>query len=280
MVQFNFDLVKGHQCVRDVETSPEQEFQPENRRDAPTRAGGSFARESHAPPSPPDVRRSHRSRPPSVRRREAAAAGDFPVSHHRHWLPPATGLRRLAAMSRDYVHGRGHRDVWASDATLIVRAGVQRRWTCDATCAGHPIPHGVAPLLLTPPIPSPFSFNGNSDREETRDSLIETQNREFQRRECMAWDGSKSSDDELDEIDPTSHWASWIWFIQLAQWRVELVDPTRPMASWMWFVQLTQWRVRCGLSNVSYVAYPTCLMAGRSILVWLFRCSGIVCSGD
>ncbi|KAF2614343.1 hypothetical protein F2Q70_00012001 [Brassica cretica] len=40
------------------------------------------------------------------------------------------------AMSRDYVHGRGLRDVWASDATLIVRAGVQRRWTCDATCAG------------------------------------------------------------------------------------------------------------------------------------------------
>ncbi|WZY98558.1 hypothetical protein YC2023_070887 [Brassica napus] len=30
-------------------------------------------------------------------------------------------------MSRDYVRGRGLRDVWASDATLIVRAGVQRR---------------------------------------------------------------------------------------------------------------------------------------------------------
>ena len=30
-------------------------------------------------------------------------------------------------MSRDYVPGRGLRDVWASDATLIVRAGVQRR---------------------------------------------------------------------------------------------------------------------------------------------------------
>ncbi|WZZ51167.1 hypothetical protein YC2023_051274 [Brassica napus] len=27
----------------------------------------------------------------------------------------------------DYVRGRGLRDVWASDATLIVRAGVQRR---------------------------------------------------------------------------------------------------------------------------------------------------------
>ncbi|XP_048609267.1 uncharacterized protein LOC125585012 isoform X4 [Brassica napus] len=64
----------GHQCVRDVETSPEQEFHPESRRDAPTRAGGRFARESHVPPSPPDVRQSHRSRPPSVRRREAAAA--------------------------------------------------------------------------------------------------------------------------------------------------------------------------------------------------------------
>ncbi|KAG5399317.1 hypothetical protein IGI04_021131, partial [Brassica rapa subsp. trilocularis] len=97
----------GHQCVRDVETSPEQEFQPEIRRDAPTRAGGSSARESHAPPSPPDIRRSNRSRPlshrpfaegkpPPHRRRVSAAAGDFPVSHHRRWPPPATGLRRLA----------------------------------------------------------------------------------------------------------------------------------------------------------------------------------------
>ncbi|KAF3544378.1 hypothetical protein DY000_02005442 [Brassica cretica] len=31
------------------------------------------------------------------------------------------------AMSRDYVRGRGLRDVWARDATLIVRAGVQKR---------------------------------------------------------------------------------------------------------------------------------------------------------
>ena len=30
-------------------------------------------------------------------------------------------------ISRDYVRGRGLRDVWASDATLVVRAGVQRR---------------------------------------------------------------------------------------------------------------------------------------------------------
>ncbi|KAG5397611.1 hypothetical protein IGI04_019425 [Brassica rapa subsp. trilocularis] len=93
----------GHQCVRDVETSPEQEFQPEIRRDAPTRAGGSSARESHAPPSPPDIRRSNRSRPLSVRRREAAA-GDFPVSHHRRWSPPATGLRRLAGRLAAGVH--------------------------------------------------------------------------------------------------------------------------------------------------------------------------------
>ncbi|KAG5384650.1 hypothetical protein IGI04_036120 [Brassica rapa subsp. trilocularis] len=78
----------GHECVRDFETSSEQEFQPEIRRDALTRAGGRFARESHAPPSRPDVRRSHR--------RVSATAGDFPVSHHRRWLPPATGLRRLA----------------------------------------------------------------------------------------------------------------------------------------------------------------------------------------
>ena len=30
-------------------------------------------------------------------------------------------------ISRDYVRGQGLRDVWASNATLIVRAGVQRR---------------------------------------------------------------------------------------------------------------------------------------------------------
>ncbi|CAF1918440.1 unnamed protein product [Brassica oleracea var. botrytis] len=29
-------------------------------------------------------------------------------------------------MSRDYVRGRGLRDVWASDATMLMRAGVQR----------------------------------------------------------------------------------------------------------------------------------------------------------
>ncbi|CAG7885560.1 unnamed protein product [Brassica rapa] len=30
-------------------------------------------------------------------------------------------------ISRDYVRGRGLRDVWASDATLIVQTGIQRR---------------------------------------------------------------------------------------------------------------------------------------------------------
>ncbi|KAG5393368.1 hypothetical protein IGI04_023331 [Brassica rapa subsp. trilocularis] len=102
----------GHQCVRDVETSPEQEFQPEIRRDAPTRAGGSSARESHAPPSPPDIRGAtaagHRpfaeGKPPPHRRRVSAAAGDFPVSHHRRWPPPATGLRRLAGRLAAGVH--------------------------------------------------------------------------------------------------------------------------------------------------------------------------------
>ncbi|KAF3588006.1 hypothetical protein F2Q69_00027157 [Brassica cretica] len=72
----------GHQCVRDVEMNPGQEFHPESRRDALTRAGGRFARESHAPPSPPDVLRRHCSRPPSVRRREAAAASP-PRLHRR-----------------------------------------------------------------------------------------------------------------------------------------------------------------------------------------------------
>ncbi|KAG5414397.1 hypothetical protein IGI04_001964, partial [Brassica rapa subsp. trilocularis] len=76
-------------------------------------------------------------------------------------------------ISRDYVRGRGLRDVWASDATLVVRAGVQRR--LDLRCylcgrvvqrrlyhgrylrgRGIPIPHGVTPLLLTPPILFPF----------------------------------------------------------------------------------------------------------------------------
>ncbi|KAF2594689.1 hypothetical protein F2Q70_00044217 [Brassica cretica] len=49
--------------------------------------------------------------------------------------------------------------------TLLERAGVQRQ-TVLATLRiiypyeemrGHPIPHGVTPMLLTPPIPSPFS---------------------------------------------------------------------------------------------------------------------------
>ncbi|KAG5388591.1 hypothetical protein IGI04_030132, partial [Brassica rapa subsp. trilocularis] len=110
----------GHQCVRDVEMSPGQEFQPDIRRDAPTRAGGRFARESHAPPSPPDVRRSHRSRPPSVRRREAAAASSPCLRRHR-----------------DHVRGRRLKDVWASDATLLVRAGVHRRLDLRCYLCGH-----------------------------------------------------------------------------------------------------------------------------------------------
>ncbi|KAF3540132.1 hypothetical protein F2Q69_00022122 [Brassica cretica] len=35
-------------------------------------------------------------KPPPQHRRASAAADDFPVSHHRCWPPPATGLRRLA----------------------------------------------------------------------------------------------------------------------------------------------------------------------------------------
>ncbi|KAF2565068.1 hypothetical protein F2Q70_00018099 [Brassica cretica] len=90
--------------------NPVVETQPTRSPDAPSRAAQRSVRESHspqqhtgadvhvvhAPPSLPDVRRSHRRRAPSVHRREAAAAGDFPVSRHRRWPPPATGLRRLA----------------------------------------------------------------------------------------------------------------------------------------------------------------------------------------
>ncbi|KAF3574825.1 hypothetical protein F2Q69_00063611 [Brassica cretica] len=57
---------QGHYRVRDAETSPDQEDQPESHRHAPSHAARSPARESHAPPSPPDIRRSHRSRPPSA----------------------------------------------------------------------------------------------------------------------------------------------------------------------------------------------------------------------
>ncbi|KAG5410912.1 hypothetical protein IGI04_007231, partial [Brassica rapa subsp. trilocularis] len=69
-------------------------------------------------------------KPPLHRRRFSAAAGDFPLSHHRRWPPPATGLRRLVGrhagnsmtrpiMSRDYVRGWGSRDVLTSDAALV-----------------------------------------------------------------------------------------------------------------------------------------------------------------
>ncbi|WZZ43709.1 hypothetical protein YC2023_039968 [Brassica napus] len=40
-------------------------------------------------------------------------------------------------MSRDYVRRQGLGDVWASDATLIVRARVQRRLDLRCYLCGH-----------------------------------------------------------------------------------------------------------------------------------------------
>ncbi|XP_033140618.1 uncharacterized protein LOC117131852 [Brassica rapa] len=73
----------GHQCVRDVETSPEQEFQPEIRRDAPTRAGGRIACEFHAPPFcrtfAGATAAGHRPFATGSRRRIAAASPPLPL---------------------------------------------------------------------------------------------------------------------------------------------------------------------------------------------------------
>ncbi|KAL0654903.1 hypothetical protein Bca4012_075487 [Brassica carinata] len=47
---------------------------------APSQSAGAAAHSGHSPPSPTTVRRSRRDRPPSVRRREAAAAAvDLPI---------------------------------------------------------------------------------------------------------------------------------------------------------------------------------------------------------
>ncbi|KAF2582989.1 hypothetical protein F2Q68_00004651 [Brassica cretica] len=103
-------------------------------------------------------------------------------------------------MSRDYVRGWGSRDVWTSDAALVgggsetsglatqivwgvgaetfafnaalEGGGTETDCTSDAAYVyiypyeemrGHPIPHGVTPLLLTPPIPSPLRDVWTSD---------------------------------------------------------------------------------------------------------------------
>ncbi|XP_018479569.2 sugar transport protein 13-like [Raphanus sativus] len=71
---------EDHHRVCDVKRSPEQKNQPQSHPDAPPRAIRSSARDQHAPPLPPEVRRSHRSRPPSVRRRKAAAASPPVIS--------------------------------------------------------------------------------------------------------------------------------------------------------------------------------------------------------
>ncbi|KAG5414396.1 hypothetical protein IGI04_001963, partial [Brassica rapa subsp. trilocularis] len=84
----------------------------------------------------------------------------------------------MILISRDFVRGQGLRDVWASDATLVVRARVQRRLDLRRYLCGRvvqrrlyhgrylrergfrdiliSIPHGVTPLLLTLPILFPF----------------------------------------------------------------------------------------------------------------------------
>ncbi|WZY94953.1 hypothetical protein YC2023_067282 [Brassica napus] len=117
-------------------------------------------------------------------------------------------LEGLKIMSRDYVSGRGSRDVWTSDAALVgggsetsglatqlvwgvgaetfafdaalEGGGTETYCTSDAAyvyiypyeemrvgvlllksvvCVfSIPIPHGVTPLLLTPPIPLPFQM--------------------------------------------------------------------------------------------------------------------------
>uniref|UniRef100_M4DEC3 Uncharacterized protein n=1 Tax=Brassica campestris TaxID=3711 RepID=M4DEC3_BRACM len=85
-------LAKGHHSVRDAETSPNQEDQPDSHHHAPSRAARSPARESHAPPQPTrfDARDVHASpspivvrrrscvRPPSVRRQAADAVSSPP----------------------------------------------------------------------------------------------------------------------------------------------------------------------------------------------------------
>ncbi|KAF3602797.1 hypothetical protein F2Q69_00036018 [Brassica cretica] len=63
-----------------------------------------------------------------------------------------------------------------------------------------------------------------------------------------------SPDGELDMTDPTRHWSD----SPLGE--LEVVHPTRPMASWI------------GRSK-SHLTRP---MAGRTMLVWLFRCLEIV----
>ena len=67
---------------------------------------------------------------------------------------------------------------------------------------------------------------------------------------------SNSPNGELDLVDPTRRWASWKWFITrpTANWKWFI---TRPTASWKWFI-----------GRVSPMV--------RTMLVWLFRRSGIV----
>ncbi|KAF2601901.1 hypothetical protein F2Q70_00026861 [Brassica cretica] len=79
-------------------------------------------------------------------RRASAAVGDFPVSRHRFDPPSETSwVERLGSrverlrleltvltFDQDYVRGWGLRDVWASDATVIVRTGFRDVWASDA----------------------------------------------------------------------------------------------------------------------------------------------------
>ncbi|KAF3608394.1 hypothetical protein DY000_02049502 [Brassica cretica] len=62
-------------------------------------------------------------KPAPHHRRDSAAAGDLPVSHHRCWLPPSTGLRRLAGRLADGVH--------SYHFSTLLRKNLRRRTTAD-----------------------------------------------------------------------------------------------------------------------------------------------------
>lgn len=88
------------------------------------------------------------------------------------------------------------------------------------------------------------SFNGNSNRDETKDSSIEVQ----KGRACR------------HIACPTRHMASWTWFTLLAIWWVgccpsyspygefDMARTTCHMASWTRFILLDVWRVGHGSS--------------------------------
>ncbi|KAG5395410.1 hypothetical protein IGI04_025373 [Brassica rapa subsp. trilocularis] len=92
---------------------------------APSPSAGATVHSGHSPPSPTAVRRSRRDRPPSVRRREAAAvaAADFSVSR-RHPPPLPPGLvpviRRRLANSAESTRFRVYLSSWNRRAGVII----------------------------------------------------------------------------------------------------------------------------------------------------------------